>query len=211
MVRLSALLGHLAESKQLLATASALQAEHAEIAAKLERDELRTASERQAVADEMAELSATKEALFALNNQAQLNAQRAEHLLEEGSGLNERVQDARREIDTLTQRVGENAQQEKAVEVEIDAFKGDAETRQAAFEEKQQAHELLKTELRGAREALDVATRGVSEGMAQTARLESEIEGARGREVDLGQRLGSFERGGGRASGGGGSGSFGVG
>src|SRR5262245_57272718 len=94
-------LGYIAEEKMLAGERAAVAEQHERAHVALLGEEAQVAAERLAVSEEMAELAAAKDELFALSNKAQLGTQRAQHYHDEADALAARAAQARREVDDL--------------------------------------------------------------------------------------------------------------
>jgi len=146
-------------------------------------------AERLAVTEEMTELNAAKDDLFALTNKAQLGMQRAQHHEDEAAKLTARATAARQEIDELTARVAANTVTIDELEGQVVSFDSDAAASRAEFEAKEQEHEALRASLAQARRELDTCLAEVAQGQARIARNEAERSAAAARREDLAGRI----------------------
>jgi chromosome segregation protein len=182
-------LGLLAEQKYLAAAHAALQTQHADETSSLVAEEASVEAERLVLADDLAELSKAKEELFALDNKAQLSAQRAEHYQDESAMLVVRADHARKESDGLALRTEQNAESLAATESQVAMLDAEAEARIHALEAMEQTCAEAKSELATARRQLDQSVAGAGSARTRIARLESDVESARVRAEDLARRL----------------------
>ncbi len=182
-------LGLLAEQKYLVAAHAALQTQHADETGSLVAEEASVEAERLALAEDLAELSKAKEELFALDNKAQLSAQRAEHYQDESAMLVVRAEHARKESDALAQRAEQNTETLASTEGQVAMLDAEAEARIHALEAMEQTCAEAKSELATARRQLDQAVAGAGAARTRIARLESDVESARVRAEDLARRL----------------------
>jgi chromosome segregation protein len=185
-------LGLLAEEKSLTAAGRALAEEHATAETSLYAEETAVEAERLGLNEELAELSASKEELFALSNKADLGAQRAEHYGDEARLLAERAAAAVTEIEELTRRTESHTAEIELLAGRIENFDLEADERRRAYEAADVAHEELRRMLAGTRRRLDEAQSVASSALARVARLESEIEAGAAKRDDLGRRIGSL-------------------
>jgi chromosome segregation protein len=182
-------LGLLAEEKSLTATGAAIAEEHGLAESGLVREESEVEAERLALTEELTELGAAKEELFALSNKADLGAQRAQHYLDEARSLAERAQAARAEVDDLERRAQAHAGEIDDLGGRLSQLDSEAETRQQAWQELDNQHDELRGRLVATRQRLDRATADAAGALTRVARLESEIEAASAKHDDLGTRL----------------------
>ena len=106
-----------------------LQTRHADADEPLARRRDERRGRAPGVAQEMAELSTAKEELFALDNKAQLSAQRAEHYQDESAMLVTRAEHAREESEGLARRAAQDAESLSPVESQVALFDEEAEAR----------------------------------------------------------------------------------
>ncbi len=182
-------LGLLAEQKYVVAAHAALQTQHADETSSLVAEEASVEAERLALADDLGELSKAKEELFALDNKAQLSAQRAEHYQDESAMLVVRADHARKESDGLALRTEQNTESLAATEGQVAMLDAEAEARISALEAMEQTCAEAKSELATARRQLDQSVAGTGSARTRIARLESDVESARVRAEDLARRL----------------------
>ena len=182
-------LGFLAEEKSLTGEQAELGARNEVVSSVLAVEEVSIESERLAVTEEMTELNAAKDALFALTNKAQLGIQRAQHHEDEAAKLTARATAARQEIDELTARVAANTVAIDDLEGQVVSFEGEAAQSRAEFEAKEHEHESLRTALAQARRELDACLTEIAQGQARIARNEAERSAAAARREDLGGRI----------------------
>ncbi len=185
-------LWHLAEGKSVSVQIEEIHQKHEDAVRALEIEEAAVEIERLAVTEEMNELAAAKDDLFALSNKAQLDLQRAEHHEDEADTLAARSAAGRREIEDLTARLGAHATAITDLEGQLARLDEDAEQSGNQYQEKQRAHEDLRSALVETRRQLDVAVAEVSQARARIARNESEQAAAIARREDLGRRLETF-------------------
>jgi chromosome segregation protein len=186
-------LGLLAEQKYLVAAHAALQTQHTDEASSLVAEEGSVEAERLTLSGDLAELSTAKEELFALDNRAQLSAQRAEHYQDESAMLVVRADHARKESDALALRTAQNEESLAAIEGQVALLDAEAEARIQALEVMEQTCAEAKSELATARRQLDQSVAGASAARTRIARLESDVESARVRAEDLARRLEELE------------------
>ena len=186
-------LGLLAEQKYLEAAHAALQTQHADESSSLVAEEGSGEAERLTLSGDLAELSTAKEELFALDNKAQLSAQRAEHYQDESAMLVVRSDHARKESDALALRTAHNEESLAAIEGQVALLEAEAEARIQALEVMEQTCAEAKSELATARRQLDQSVAGAGAARTRIARLESDVESARVRAEDLARRLEELE------------------
>jgi len=182
-------LGLLAEQKYLVAAHAALHTQHADETSSLVTEEASVEAERLALSEDLSELSRAKEELFALDNKAQLSAQRAEHHQDESAMLVVRADHARKESDALALRTSQNTESLTAIESQVAMLDAEAEARIQALEAMEQTCAEAKSELATARRQLDQSVAGGGAARTRIARLESDVESARVRAEDLARRL----------------------
>ena len=182
-------LGHMVDEKSVSGQIDELQGRHEDAVRALEIEEAAVEIERLAVTEEMNELAAGKDDLFALSNKAQLDLQRAAHHQDEADASSSRADAGRREIEDLTTRLGENAAAIEEIEGQLTRLDEDADTSERQRQDKQSAHESLRADLAETRRQLDAAVAQVAQAQARIARNESEQAAARARREDLGRRL----------------------
>jgi chromosome segregation protein len=182
-------LGLIAEQKYLVEAHADLEARHSDATSALRIEETTVEAERLTLSQDLAELSAAKDALFALDNKAQLSAQRAEHYQDESSMLVTRAEHARRESEALARRATQDAESLAQVESQVTLLDEEADARAGALAEMERTCAEARTELAFARRNLEQSTAGMASAQTRIARLESDIESARVRAQDLAHRL----------------------
>ena len=182
-------LGLWAEEKSLEAQRADLDERHQRDDAALSSEEATVEAERLAVTEEMTELAAAKDELFALSNKAQLGGQRAQHYEDEAEALGHRAAMGRRELEDLEARAAENLRLSGELRGQLEGFEAEADARRRAYQELEQVHGARRGELATARRSLEEAAAAASGARTRSARLESEIESAVARGEDLGRRL----------------------
>jgi len=182
-------LGLIAEQKYLVDAHADLEARHSDATSALRIEETTVEAERLMLSQDLAELSAAKDALFALDNKAQLSAQRADHYQDESSMLVTRAEHARRESEALARRAAQDAESLAQVESQVTLLDEEADARAGALAEMERTCAEGRTELASARRNLEQSTAGVASAQTRIARLESDIESARVRAQDLAHRL----------------------
>jgi chromosome segregation protein len=182
-------LGLIAEQKYLVDAHADLEARHSDATSALHIEETTVEAERLMLSQDLAELSAAKDALFALDNKAQLSAQRADHYQDESSMLVTRAEHARRESEALARRAAQDAESLAQVESQVTLLDEEADARAGALAEMERTCAEGRTELASARRNLEQSTAGVASAQTRIARLESDIESARVRAQDLAHRL----------------------
>jgi chromosome segregation protein len=182
-------LGHLAEEKSLGGEIAGLSESHENEARALEIEEAQVEIERLSVSEEMTELGAAKDDLFALSNKAQLGFQRAQYQEDEAEQLVARASSERREIEALTARQEESARAIEDIESQLNLVDEEAVGSREEFETKQAAHEDLRQQLAAGRQQLDRAVAELSSCRTRIARNESEQAAASARQEDLRARI----------------------
>ncbi len=182
-------LGFLAEEKSLAGEQTEISARHEVVSSALAVEEVSIEAERLAVTEEMTELNAAKDDLFALTNKAQLGMQRAQHHEDEAAKLTARATAARQEIDELTARVASNTVAIEELDGQVVAFDDEATVSRAEFEAKEREHEALRASLAQARRELDACLGEIAQGQARIARNEAERSAAAARREDLSGRI----------------------
>ena len=153
------------------------------------REESEVEAERLALTEELTELGAAKEELFALSNKADLGAQRAQHYMDEARSLAERAQAARAEVEDLERRAQAHGGEIADLGGRLSQLDTEAEARQQAWQQLDSQHDELRSRLVATRQRLDRATADAAGALTRVARLESEIEAAAAKRDDLGNRL----------------------
>jgi chromosome segregation protein len=182
-------LGLVAEQKFLKANREQLAERHAQQTTALHIEETAIESERLSLSEEMAELAQAKEELFALDNQARLSAQKAEHYSDESTMLTQRAERSRRELEGIVEKETENAQALSNLQNEVSSFDEDAEARGRELQATELAYGTARSALATARQGVDQSTAAASSAATKIARLEADIESAHARAQELAQRL----------------------
>jgi chromosome segregation protein len=182
-------LGLVGEQKYLDAAHTEVETQHSDETSALRIEETTVEAERLAVSQELAELSTAKDDLFALDNRAQLAAQRSEHYGDESAMLVVRAEHARKEIEGSVARANQAAESLAEIEGQVALLDEEAESRAQALEEMEKTCSDARSELALARRQLDQAVASASGSRTRMARLESDIESARVRSEDLAHRL----------------------
>ena len=181
--------GLVAEQKFLHGNRERLAERHAQQTTDLCVEETSIETERLALSEEMAELAAAKEELFAIENKATLCAQKAEHYADEAAGLAQRAERSRREIEGLVEKEAGNSRALAELQGEVGRFDQEAEARSRELDATEQAHAAARSALTTARQGVDQATAAATSAATRIARLEADIESAHGRAQELAQRL----------------------
>ena len=181
--------GFVAEQKYLLGNREQLAERHLRQTTDLRVEETAIETERLGLSEEMAELAIAKEELFALDNQARLSAQKAEHYADEAATLAQRAERSRREIEGLVEKESDNARVLAELQDEVGRFNEEAEARSRELEATEQAYAAVRSALATARQGVDQTTAAATAAATRIARLEADIESACGRAEDLAQRL----------------------
>jgi chromosome segregation protein len=182
-------LGFLAEEKSLHEQRAGVDEQHEREATALRAEEMAVEVERLAVTEEMTELAAAKDELFALSNKAQLGGQRAQHYEDEAEALVHRAAMGRREVQDLELKAAENVRAVEELEARLQGLDTEAEERRRAYQELEQVHGEQRGALAAARRALEESAGAAAHARTQLARLESEIQAAALRGEDLALRL----------------------
>jgi len=185
-------LGHLAEEKSLGVEITELTEAHGNEARAMEIEEAAVEIERLSVSEEMNELGAAKDELFALSNKAQLGFQRAQYQEDEAEMLVSRAGTERREIEGLIARQEESARAIEELESQLARVDEEAAGSREEFETKHRAHEELRQQLSTARAQLDRAVSELAACRTRIARNESEQAAASARQEDLRARIESI-------------------
>jgi chromosome segregation protein len=187
-------LGLLAEEKSLASAAATIEEQHLGASSALLSEETAVEAERLGLNEEMAELNAAKEELFALSNKADLGAQKAEHYGDEALSLRERAEAAAVEIEELARKTEAHTAEIAQLESKIENFDLEADERRRAYDAADAAHEELRRMLAGTRRRLDETQGVASAALARVARLESEMEAGAAKRDDLGRRIESLSQ-----------------
>lgn len=182
-------LGLLAEEKSVTSAGASIADEHERADAALVAGETAVEAERLALNEELVELNAAKDELFALSNKADLGAQRAEHYADEAQSLRERAAVAATEMEEIARRLEAHGSEIASLEGKIENFDQEADARRQSYEAADTAHEELRRVLGGTRGRLEESQRSSAGALARVARLESEIEAMVGKQEDLGHRV----------------------
>ncbi len=178
-----------AEQKFVKADREQLAERHAQQTTALHIEETAIESERLALSEEMAELAQAKEELFALDNQARLSAQKAEHYSDESSMLAQRAERSRRELEGIALKEAENAEALSSLQSEVSSFDEDAEARGLELQATELAYGTARSALATARQGVDQSTAAAAAAATKIARLEADIEAAHARAQELAGRL----------------------
>ena len=181
--------GLVVEQKYLGGNREKLAEDHTRHTTALRVEETAIEVERLGLSEEMAELAAAKEELFALDNKARLSAQKSEHYGDEAATLAQRAERSRREIDGLVEKESDNVRALSELQGEVGRFDEEAEARSRELDATEQAYAAARAALMAARQGVDQATAAATSAATRIARLESDIESAQGRALDLAQRL----------------------
>jgi chromosome segregation protein len=182
-------LGFWAEEKSLEAQHADVGDRHQAQATALRSEELSVETERLAVTEEMTELTAAKDELFALSNKAQLGGQRAQHYEDEATALGHRAALGRRELEDLVARGAENLRSSEELGSQLAHLDGEADERRRAYQELEAVHVERRAALAAARRGYDEVAGRAASTRARLARLESELEAGEARAGDLAQRI----------------------
>ena len=186
-------LGLIAEQKYLAVAREDLAAEHAGATTALVAEEAGVEAERLTLAEEMGELSCTKDELFALRNKAQLSAQRSEHLEDEAGTLVGRAEHAKKESEEHGRRAARDAESLAEIESQVAILDAEAENRSSALAAMEATYASARDELHAARRAWEDAVADANASRTRVARLESDCESARVRAGDLAHRSRELE------------------
>ena len=182
-------LGHLAEEKSLREEHLLLAAQHEGASATLAVEEVAVETERLSLSEELAELNAAKDDLFALSNKAQLGTQRADHYDDEVQALTAHAEAARKEIADLQGRAAQAAATIDELEGQLALLDEEAEVSRASCEAKEVDHDQTRAGLTAARQDLEACLAEVATCRARIARNEAEKAAAAARRDDLTVRL----------------------
>jgi chromosome segregation protein len=182
-------LGHLAEEKSLREENVMVGGQHETAAATLATWEVTVETERLSVTDELSELNAAKDDLFALSNKAQLGTQRADHYDDEALALTARAEAARKEIAELLSRATQHAATIGDLEGQLALLDEEAEVSRVSYETKASDHDQARAALTVARRDLETCLAEVASCRARIARNEAEKGAAAARRDDLSVRL----------------------
>ncbi|MEA2699177.1 MAG: chromosome segregation protein [Myxococcales bacterium] len=182
-------LGHLAEEKALREEHTSVSAQHESSAATMAVEDVSVEAERLSVTEELSELNAAKDDLFALSNKAQLGTQRADHYEDEALALTTRAEAARKEIADLLARATEHAATIGELEGQLALLDDQAEASRSNYEVKAADHDQARAALNTARHDLEACVAELASGRARIARNEAEKAAAAARREDLTFRL----------------------
>ncbi len=177
-----------AEEKAAQNERGEIDEQHGREATALETEEAAAEVERLALAEEMGDLAAAKDELFALSNKAQLGVQRAQHYEDEATALANRVAQGRREIEELDGRTAQNTRHAGELETQLLELEAEAASKQRACEELEAVQFERRNALGEARRTLEESSSSAASARTRMARLESEIEAAQTRSDDLSRR-----------------------
>jgi chromosome segregation protein len=181
--------GLVAEQKLLQGNREQLAGCHTLQTTELRVEETAIEAERLALTEEMAELAAAREELFALDNKAKLSAQKAEHYANEAASLAQRAERSQREIEGLVEKEADSARTLAELQGEVGRFDEEAEARSRELDATEQAYAAARSALATARRGVDQATAAATSAATRIARLEADIESAHGRAQELAQRM----------------------
>jgi chromosome segregation protein len=187
-------LGLIAEQKYVGVAHAELVTQHGVEAAALAAEEASVEAERLSLSTDLAELSQAKDDLFALNNKAQLSAQRSEHLQDEAGMLVGRAEHARKESEEHALRAAQDTEALATIESQVALLDEEAEQRASALATMEGTYAAARDELAAARRAWEQAVADANTARTRVARLESDRESARVRAGDLEHRLAELAR-----------------
>ncbi len=179
----------LAEEKSLEQAGAGIAAEHEAAFSQVTLGETTLESERLALTEELNELSAAKDELFALSNRADLGAQRGQHYADEARGLSERSTAAALETDELGRRIEGATAELEILQSSLLSLDSEATRQREAYQALDRNHEELRARLLETRGRLDQATAAGGAALQKVARLESEMESGTSRKQELERRL----------------------
>jgi chromosome segregation protein len=182
-------LGHLAEEKSLVEELTMVRESHQTESATLETGEAGADAERLAVTEEVTELAAAKDDLYALSNKAQLGTQRADHHDAEAVDLSNRVESGRKEITELRARAAIQARDIEEIAARLTEIDGAADASEREYEAQARVQEERRAALAAARQELEAAQAAIAAARASIARREAERAGAMQRRDDLAGRV----------------------
>jgi len=185
-------LGHLADEKSSKYAHGNVQVDHEEKVRLLAIEETEIEAGRLTLADDMAELSALREMILELSNQAQLENQRAHHYEDESQRLNRQSAEAQQESAELEQRLNANRAAIDELEQQLADFMGESEVADARFQEEESLYNQIRDQLSVVRRESDEAAAHANEARTKIAREESELAGIEASRADLAVRLGSL-------------------
>ena len=182
-------LGHLAEEKSLIEELTMVRESHQTESATLETGEAGADAERLAVTEEVTELAAAKDDLYALSNKAQLGMQRADHHDAEAVDLSNRVESGRKEITELRARAAIQARDIEEIAARLTEIDGAADASEREYEAQARVQDERRAALAAARQELEAAQAAIAAARASIARREAERAGAMQRRDDLAGRV----------------------
>ena len=182
-------LGHLAEEKSLVEELTMVRESHQTESATLEAGEASADADRLAVTEEVAELAAAKDDLYALSNKAQLGMQRADHHDAEAVDLSNRVESGRKEITELRARAAIQARDIEEIAARLTEIDAAADSSEREYEAQARVQDERRALLAAARQELEAAQAAIAAARASIARREAERAGAVQRRDDLAGRV----------------------
>jgi len=182
-------LGHLAEEKSLVEELTMVRESHQTESATLEAGEASADADRLAVTEEVAELAAAKDDLYALSNKAQLGMQRADHHDAEAVELSNRVESGRKEITELRARAAIQARDIEEIAARLTEIDAAADSSEREYEAQARVQDERRAALAAARQELEAAQAAIAAARASIARREAERAGAVQRRDDLAGRV----------------------
>ncbi len=182
-------LGHLAEEKSLVEELTMVRESHQTESATLEAGEASADADRLAVTEEVAELAAAKDDLYALSNKAQLGMQRADHHDAEAVELSNRVESGRKEITELRARAAIQARDIEEISARLTEIDAAADSSEREYEAQARVQDERRAALAAARQELEAAQAAIAAARASIARREAERAGAVQRRDDLAGRV----------------------
>jgi len=182
-------LGHLAEEKSLVEELTMVRESHQTESATLEAGEASADADRLAVTEEVAELAAAKDDLYALSNKAQLGMQRADHHDAEAVELSNRVESGRKEITELRARAAIQARDIEEIAARLTEIDAAADSSEREYEAQARVQDERRALLAAARQELEAAQAAIAAARASIARREAERAGAVQRRDDLAGRV----------------------
>ncbi|MGA7740742.1 MAG: chromosome segregation protein SMC [Polyangia bacterium] len=182
-------LGLVAEQKVLLGDRARKAECHAQQTTDLCVEDTAIEAERLALSEEMAELAAAKEELFAIENKAGLSAQRSESYANEAASLGQRAERSRREIEGLVEKEADDLRTLAELQGEVGRFDEEAEARNRELDATERAYAEARSALIASRHGVDQAMAAATSAATRIARLEADIESSHGRAQELAERL----------------------
>jgi chromosome segregation protein len=182
-------LGHLAEEKSLGEELAGVRESHETESTALDAAETAADADRLAVSEEVTELAAAKDDLYALSNKAQLGTQRAGHHEAEATELAARVDAGRKEITELRARAAVQAANIEEIACRLNEIDAAADASERDYEAQARLQEERRATLAAARQDLETAVAEIAAARASMARREAERAGAVQRRDDLAARV----------------------